>query len=155
MKELRSKALGKFATSARLQVIVYLFVILLMSNMNALVDKIFHPEIPYFDEEHLIVGGVTSLVSIFLFGFLFMYMRRLAHALQTIQVLESILPICSSCKKIRIIDGNPREMKSWQPIESYITQQTTTKFSHGICPECLTTLYPDYDDNTVTLNEAN
>ena len=37
-----------------------------MSNLNALVDYVLHPYIPYFDKEHLIVGGVTGLVSIVL-----------------------------------------------------------------------------------------
>ncbi len=40
-----------------------------MSNLSALVDAFLHPEIPYFDIEHLIVGGVTGLVSSILFGF--------------------------------------------------------------------------------------
>jgi len=31
--------------------------------------------------------------------------------------------------------------------ESYITQKTTISFSHGICPECLSKFYPNYDSN--------
>ena len=40
---------------------------------------------------------------------------------------------CASCKKIRL-DG------SWEPAE--IKQET--EISHGICPECVTILYPEY-----------
>jgi len=36
-----------------------LVVILFISSMNALVDFIIHPEIPFFDQEHIIVGSVT------------------------------------------------------------------------------------------------
>ena len=47
-----------------------------------------------------------------------------------IKQLQSFLPICSYCKKIR--DDNSQ----WQPIESYISERVETKFSHGICPDC-------------------
>ena len=92
-----------------------------MSNLNALVDAVLHPDIPYFDEEHLIVGGITGLVSIILFGLLTLYVRYLNKALSNIKTLESILPICSHCKKIRKPDSDPKNMESWQPLEAYIT----------------------------------
>jgi DNA-binding response OmpR family regulator len=44
--------------------------------------------------------------------------------------LESLLPICSYCRKIR--DPNDR----WHDIEAYISNHTETSFTHGICPEC-------------------
>ncbi len=102
----------------------------------------------------LIVGGITGFVSIVLFGLLFIYMRHLNNALNTIRALESILPICSNCKKIRKTDSDPKQMNSWQPIESYISQKTTTKFSHGICPECLSKLYPEYTDIKMKQNDV-
>lgn len=37
--------------------------IILIANLDALVDALLHPEIPYFDEEHLIIGGVSSLLA--------------------------------------------------------------------------------------------
>lgn len=111
-----------------------------------MVDYFLHPEIPYFDKEHLIVGGITGFVSIVLFGLLFIYMRYLNNALAKIKTLENILPICSNCRKIRKTGSDPRQIDSWQPIESYITQMTTSKFSHGICPECLSKLYPEDTD---------
>jgi len=125
-----------------------------MSNLSALVDAFLHPEIPYFDIEHLIVGGVTGLVSSILLGLLIFYTRRLAKALKRINKIESFLPICASCKKVRIPNSDSNNKESWQPIESYITEKTATRFSHGICPECATTLYPQiYMDTAPTAIE--
>ena len=147
MRQKRSKRFVKIAKSTAFQATIYLTIIMVMTNLNALVDFFLHPEIPYFDKEHLIVGGITGFVSIVLFGLLFIYMGHLNNALNTIITLESILPICSNCKKIRKTDSDPEQMDSWQSIESNITQKTTTKFSHGICPECLSKLYPEDTDS--------
>ena len=38
--------------------------ILLLLNLSALVDKVLHPDIPYFDSEHIVVGGVTALCAV-------------------------------------------------------------------------------------------
>lgn len=56
--------------------------------------------------------------------------ESLRRALAEIKVLETFLPICAQCKKIRNKDG------SWQQLESYFGQQMNTQFSHGYCPEC-------------------
>jgi hypothetical protein len=133
--------LGKSTT---IQIIIYAVIIIFMSNLNALVDAVLHPDIFYFDTEHLIVGGVTGLVSIILFGFLTLYVRYLNEAWSNIKTLESILPICSNCNKIRKPDSDPKNMESWQPLEAYITARTTSQFSHGICPECAVKLYPQF-----------
>jgi hypothetical protein len=154
MRQQRSERFVKIAKSTAFQTSIYLTIIIVMINLNALVDFFLHPEIPYFDKEHLIVGGITGFVSIVLFGLLFIYMRHLNNALNRIVTLESILPICSNCRKIRKADSDPKQMDSWQPIESYITQKTTTKFSHGICPECLSKLYPEYTDIKMNQNDV-
>ncbi len=54
----------------------------------------------------------------------------LQQALATIKKLNGILPICSSCKKIR--DGNG----SWTEMEVYISEHSEADFSHGYCPDC-------------------
>lgn len=56
--------------------------------------------------------------------------KDLEMALRTIRTLESLLPICSYCKKIR------NEESSWQDVEVYISDHTDTMFSHSICPSC-------------------
>ncbi|MFH1215000.1 MAG: ATP-binding protein [Pseudomonadota bacterium] len=54
----------------------YFFMILLMGNLSALSDMFLHPEIPYADREHLIVGGTTALVIFLLLAFIEGCLRR-------------------------------------------------------------------------------
>ncbi len=54
-----------------------------------------------------------------------------------IKTLQGFLPICMHCKKIRNDKGY------WDKIEKYISARTDVSFSHGICPECLETHYPE------------
>jgi len=62
---------------------------------------------------------------------------ELRHALSEVRILGGLLPICSSCKKIRDDKGY------WNQIESYIRDHSEAEFSHSICPECVKKLYPD------------
>lgn len=64
--------------------------------------------------------------------------EKLERALKEIKVLEEILPICTTCRKIRDDKGN------WAPLETYIQTHTDTYFSHGVCPECAKKIYPDW-----------
>ena len=57
--------------------------------------------------------------------------RKLQAALAEVQTLRDILPICSYCRKIR------DDENYWHTVESYISQHTATRFSHGICPSCM------------------
>ncbi len=59
-------------------------------------------------------------------------------ALSQIKTLSGMLPICSSCKRIRDDQGY------WNQIESYVEQHSEAEFSHGICPECAKKIYPKY-----------
>ncbi len=57
---------------------------------------------------------------------------ELQAALAEVRELQKILPICMYCKSIRD-DAN-----YWQTVENYISHNTNTRFSHGICPDCYT-----------------
>lgn len=61
--------------------------------------------------------------------------RQSRQLRQRVQLLEGILPICSSCKSIR--DDNNK----WVPVEGYITAHTAAQFSHGLCPHCFKEFY--------------
>jgi HAMP domain-containing protein len=63
--------------------------------------------------------------------------RDLKDALEKVQVLTGMLPICSSCKKIRDDKGY------WQQVEQFVSMHTGAQFSHGLCPECANALYGD------------
>jgi hypothetical protein len=34
---------------------------------------------------------------------------------------------------------------AWTPLETYITQHSEADFTHGICPNCIQTQYPDFN----------
>ena len=60
-------------------------------------------------------------------------LRELQSAQSEVKTLREILPICSYCRKIR------DDENYWHTVESYIARNTTTRFSHGICPSCMET----------------
>jgi len=62
-------------------------------------------------------------------------LRRKAE--HSVDLLTGLLPICSQCKKIRDQTGD------WQPVETYIRERSAAEFSHGFCPDCLVSLYPE------------
>jgi len=66
--------------------------------------------------------------------------KELQEALDTVKTLKGLVPICANCKKIRNDDGY------WQQVESYVMEHTEAEFSHGICPDCMKKLYPEYYD---------
>jgi PAS domain S-box-containing protein len=63
--------------------------------------------------------------------------RDLKQALENIQTLSGLLPICASCKKIRDDKGY------WEAVEEYLLKHAKIRFSHGICPDCRDALYPE------------
>lgn len=63
--------------------------------------------------------------------------NELQAKVSEIKLLTGLLPICSSCKKIRDDKGE------WERIEKYISTRSEAKFSHGICPDCMKELYGD------------
>ena len=65
----------------------------------------------------------------------------LQSAVAQIKTLHGLLPICMHCKKIRDDRGN------WSPVEVYVRERTDAEFTHGLCPHCLATRYPDFAAN--------
>jgi PAS domain S-box-containing protein len=64
--------------------------------------------------------------------------QELQAALAEVKTLSGLVPICANCKKIRDDKG------FWSQVETYVAKHTRAKFSHGICPECIKKLYPEY-----------
>lgn len=62
---------------------------------------------------------------------------KLERALDEVDALRGIIPICSFCKKIRDDQG------FWNRVEKYIEEKSGAEFSHGICPDCLKEHYPN------------
>jgi PAS domain S-box-containing protein len=68
--------------------------------------------------------------------------QELTDALARAKTLGGLLPICASCKKIRNDNGY------WQQVEAYVKEHSNAEFTHSLCPECLTRLYPELKLNT-------
>lgn len=62
---------------------------------------------------------------------------KLEIALAEVKTLQGFIPICASCKAIRDDQG------CWNKLEEYIRKHSDAQFSHGICPKCAKTLYPE------------
>ena len=63
------------------------------------------------------------------------------NALNELQVLQGIFPICTSCKKIR-------DDKSFcDNLEEYMKDNPVAKFTDGLCPDCANKHTPDYNLN--------
>lgn len=97
---------------------------------------------PLFDIQGQLVGGVRVARDISqrkkalrekdkLIG-------ELQEALAQVKTLKGFIPICANCKKIRDDEG------FWKSVEKYISEHSEARFSHGICPDCASILYPGY-----------
>jgi len=64
---------------------------------------------------------------------------KLQKALNEVNQLRGLLPICASCKKIRDDKGY------WNILETYIEKHSEASFSHGMCPDCAKELYGKQD----------
>jgi PAS domain S-box-containing protein len=64
--------------------------------------------------------------------------KKLQAALSDVKTLSGLVPICANCKQIRDDKG------FWTQVESYIQERSQARFSHGICPDCMRKLYPNF-----------
>ncbi len=99
--------------------------------------------VPWHEMQSLPVGGLNCAIQIaillFYTGLISKLYEYAAELKKRVKVLEGILPICSSCKKIRNSDG------IYEQMEKYITEHSDALFSHGMCHDCMKKLYPDFD----------
>jgi nitrate/nitrite-specific signal transduction histidine kinase len=65
--------------------------------------------------------------------------RDLEAALKNVRQLQGLIPICSSCKKVRDDTGY------WGQVEEYISARTDADFTHGLCPDCLEHYYDEME----------
>lgn len=56
----------------------------------------------------------------------------------TKMLVSPLVPICSSCKKVREEDG------TWHDIEDFVRKCMPIEFTHTICPVCADRLYGKY-----------
>jgi len=93
----------------------------------------------------LVFGFLVGFHVLSVVGMTVLILDRMRIRVETIEKharrLEGLLPICSHCKKIR------DDQNHWHAIESYIRERSDAEFSHGICPECVKTLYSELHFN--------
>lgn len=92
---------------------------------------------PMSDDDVLRKMTVLSNESINLARQLRRQNRTLERARENIRILSGIIPICMHCKQIRDDEGY------WTQLEQFISEHSEATFSHGICPSCIDTYYPD------------
>jgi len=71
--------------------------------------------------------------------------RELEKKNRRLEVMSGLLPICSSCKKIRDDQGY------WKQVEQFVAEHSGARFTHGICPDCMVRVYGhllDEDEKT-------
>jgi len=66
----------------------------------------------------------------------------LQEALENVNTLGGLLPICSSCKQIRDDKGY------WNKIETYVSKHSDAEFTHSLCPSCAKKLYPEFEEDS-------
>ncbi|MBU4261057.1 MAG: hypothetical protein KKC76_04150 [Proteobacteria bacterium] len=97
---------------------------------------------PWLKMETMPVSVLNSLIRIIvlaIFAYLLDKMASQTRELRKkVKVLEGILPICASCKRIR------NEKGEYEQMEKYVIEHSEASFSHGICNECAKKLYPEY-----------
>lgn len=55
-----------------------------------------------------------------------------------VNTLKDLIPVCAHCRRVR------RDDQAYESLELYISKNSSVRFSHGICPECLAKHYPKY-----------
>ncbi|WP_084312778.1 response regulator [Desulfobulbus elongatus] len=55
---------------------------------------------------------------------------------QKVRLYESMLSICSECKKVRDSEPDENGEVRWISIEQFVSKATGSDLSHGICPDC-------------------
>jgi GAF domain-containing protein len=62
---------------------------------------------------------------------------ELAEALERMEIIEGLIPICSYCKGIRNDRGY------WSTVEKFIEQYSDVEFTHGVCDRCMRVHFPE------------
>jgi nitrate/nitrite-specific signal transduction histidine kinase len=90
----------------------------------------------------LIISSAIAIVIIAVLLALVRQVRRYRLASARLEEIEHLLPICSSCKKIRTDNKKPMDPRSWVSIEQYLHTNKDMLFTHSLCPDCAEKLYP-------------
>jgi hypothetical protein len=93
----------------------------------------------------LIISSAIILVIGAVLATLVRQVKRSRSVETRLAEIEQLLPICSSCKKIRTDNNHPENPRSWTSIDEYLRDKKDMIFTHSICPDCMMKLYPGMD----------
>lgn len=82
--------------------------VIFMANLGAIVDFILHPEIEYLDEEHLIVGAITGIMTAIILSSLLLYFNRMDRIMRRQEQDQKAL--AHSEEKYRAIFENSKDV---------------------------------------------
>jgi hypothetical protein len=92
------------------------------------------------------MGGLNRAAGILVIGGIVDVTRRRRAAeeakrqvIDEIQILETLVPICSACKAIRTPAGE------WQKLETYLSSRSRMLLTHSLCPPCAAKYRHDLD----------
>ncbi len=98
---------------------------------------------PVYDEDGKLVAAVETLQDITerkqLEEEKEQLVTELREASNRIKRLRGLIPICSTCKKIRDDKGY------WNKLESFIEEHSEAEFTHSMCPACEDRFYSDFE----------
>ncbi len=69
-------------------------------------------------------------------------------ALDEVNQLRGLLPMCSYCKSIR------DDEDYWHEVGHYISDHSRVEFSHGVCPSCLPEVMKNAERDVASFSEA-
>ena len=136
----------RYAVAREIIILVcILFLTFYVSGKFDLLEMLFEFTQTYeeWELDELIVTGVVASLVLMVFAvrrwiiikrlqkqLAFQY-KKLEKAHEEISRLHGIIPICSSCKKIRDDKG------FWEQVENYVEKHSDASFTHSLCPDCM------------------
>ncbi len=91
---------------------------------------------PYVPDPPWLVVTNYLLFLASAFGLVVLYELSVHEMASELQHVRDVLSICAWCKKIRMDDA-------WVPLERYVTHQSKRDLTHGICPTCEESQFPE------------
>lgn len=127
---------------------------LMLHPASMIFQGLIHPDVNIRLDELSGAFSVHHLPMAFFFGALgalfglmnISYTLSLSREKKRVQMLETLLPICAHCKKIRDDSNSEKGEGPWIRVDHYISSKTETEFTHGMCPECYELAMAELDE---------
>lgn len=101
----------------------------------------FDPVLARVRAQTLRTALLLGMMLVAALGAVLLLQRRIHALANEVETLESFLPICAYCKKIRVeTAGQPDH---WVAVDHYMMEREIVEFSHGICEECMEAHFPE------------